>query len=322
LDNLPFYAKRIREFYGASMKRVLLGVGLLGFAIASSGANGYSGYDVENHQKSIEEMVDSPKSGKEALEGFFCGVGLIKSSSTGKTTNIEHIYEWSGDVDYMAAPDEIAVGADLIPRHIVGDMDLGKAGDHLVWLRVTGQDRRRVAEGKSNKVGGSIAAEYGQFVDGDVYLGGKLLVDFAGNKKVQETDGDSAKGYGSVKVKSHGIRPSAAAILGIYSSQLDGLLYAKFGACHVKAEAHSDYGNVKLSKLTPVAGIGIKKNIEGDLSLSLEFDYAFQTNKIGTLKRDVPVLLAAGTPAALNYSSKVRVRSKGYAVRLTLMYQI
>lgn len=278
-------------------------------------------------EKTFREPVDASeydKTGKEALDGWFVGAGMSQIVSDSKASAIEHHYEWRGDVDFAMQPDPGALSTQLVPFGIYGDVKCAPTAadpDHLGWFSVNRSDNLLLSNGKLSKLGGSVVAGYGSFVSGPVYVGGEVVVEFSGSKKKDKVNSSSVSGFDGVELESNGVKPSFAAILGTYISAVDALLYAKLGAAYSKSKVNDGSNSISLSKLSPLVGVGIKKNVYNNFSIGAEFDYLFESDRSGTLHNKVSADVGrAPTLINVDHSAKVKVKSKGYAIRATLMY--
>jgi hypothetical protein len=200
----------------------------------------------------------------------------------------------------------------------------GNAANHLLSFKGTGMAGNKIADGRSGKIGASLTAGYGCLCSDNSYLGAQVLLDFSGSSKKKSTDRDP-KGYGEIKTESGKFCPSVALLLGKYVQSIDALVGVKLGVALQKSELTSDYGSIKISKVTPTVGLFIRKGIVGRFSLGLEFDYLFQKKSEGKLLRKIAANFnngAALVPISLDHVSNVSLGSKGYAVRLMGMYKI
>lgn len=273
-------------------------------------------------KKEFRETTDTSeyeKTGKEALEGWFAGIGLTQVASNSKATAIEHTYEWSGDVNIGAPFAAQDMANELYPYDIIGQVQFRGDGVHnLHWIKVSNFDNSNMISGKLSKLGGSATLGGGAFI-GDTYFGSEFVIDFSGNKENTETDSSLSKGFGTARLKSKGIKPSLNFLFGMYSSLVDSLIYAKLGVGYIQTELKTDNGSGKLSKLAPIVGLGIRKNIYQNMSLNCEFDYTFESDKKIDITKDVPVALN-GNNVNLTHTARVRIKQKGYAVRLLVTY--
>lgn len=283
-------------------------------------------------EKTFREPVDASeydKTGKEALDGWFVGAGMSQIASDSKASAIEHHYEWRGDVDFGMPIDR----ADLLPELLRNGLSCDNVtfttgpaapalnpNEHLTSFSSSSIDNLVLSNGKLSKLGGSVVAGYGSFVAGPVYVGGEVVVDFSGNKKKDKVNSSLPRGFNGVELESNGVKPSFAAILGAYISAVDALLYAKLGAAYSKTKVNDGCCSISLSKLSPLVGVGVKKNVYNNFSIGAEFDYLFESDRSGTLHNKVPALIVVNDRIEVDHSAKVKVKSKGYAIRATLMY--
>ena len=167
---------------------------------------------------------------------------------------------------------------------------------------------------KGDKLGGSLVGGYGNFITGNCYLGGELILDIAGNKTTNgeySYAGDVYSYYAKVK----GFVPSIAMRVGGWLCPIDSLIYARLGIAFVKAEFQEKdpaYFNDtrKINKVAPIIGLGIEKNVYNNINVRLEGDYRFQVKK-----EDVSRMSNG------NGYVNVENRLKGFTVRLMATYK-
>ncbi len=236
------------------MKKIVLLSGLLAFAVQAD---------------------DGSASEKNAVEGFYAGLGICWNHSINKIKATDAV-DNNGAVDWF--------GDDILHK-------------------------------KSDKIGGSLVAGYGEFITGNFYLGGEITLDIAGNKTSDVTYELKAIGTNECHTKVKGFIPSVALRLGGWCCPIDSLVYVRLGLAWVKAEYQekdTDYVNDvrKLNKVSPVIGLGIEKNVYGNINVRAECDYRFQVKKEDkTSMKDN------------SYSYNVENRLKGFTVRLMATYK-
>ncbi|MDR1235671.1 MAG: hypothetical protein LBJ96_01555 [Holosporaceae bacterium] len=282
-------------------------------------------------QDQESDSYDCRESGCD-LGGFFCGMGLVRSSVGSEAITEENLYVFNGGLSYHglgALPSRVDIQSELSGFDgidvFVSDIRVDAPSTRLLGFKGTAIARNRIADGKSNKVGASFTAGYGCMCLDNSYFGGQVLLDFSGSKQNKSRDRDP-KGYGEIKTEARKFSPSAALLFGKYVQPLDALIGIKLGAVLQKSELTSAYGAIKVSKVTPTIGLFIRKGIVGHFSLGLEFDYMLRKKNEGRLQRKVAGHLdnAGGARAQINldHVSRVSFGSKGYTVRLMGMYKI
>ena len=230
--------------------------------------------------------------GKASLEGFYAGLGIC----------------WLHSDDELKVTD--GVDAETQPAETLGGM--------------------KIHDKKADKVGGSLVAGYGAFVGGNFYLGGEVMVDFAGNKEtkgqyVMKRDAGSQEYAYRSKVK--GVVPSLAVRLGYWCCPIDSMVYLKAGVAYVQSEYQEfdfDDGQAvnavnkntrKMSKIVPLVGLGVEKNIYSHLNLRLEGDYRFRAQKTTKTEDE-----GDGVVAGVKSMQNIKQRLSGFSVRLMATY--
>lgn len=172
------------------------------------------------------------------------------------------------------------------------------------------------------KIGGSINAGYGKFVYANLYLGADINVDISGKGKTTEIDsydrgvaGDPIS-YGSTTVQSNVVVPTLALQVGGYVPDVDTLVCVRVGAAWVGANAKSQKleNEVKLSKVAPIVGLSVKKNVWKNCFVKLEGDYRFPVSKKIQIKSEK----FFGSTIGVNVNEEVKIR--GYSLRLMCVY--
>jgi hypothetical protein len=77
-----------------------------------------------------------------------------------------------------------------------------------------------------------------------------------------------------------------------------------------------------MSKLTPLVGVLLRKTVTNRLAASLEFDYAFSSDKYGPFERKVLETSNNFSEGETSCESGVRVKERGYAVKALFIYKI
>jgi hypothetical protein len=225
---------------------------------------------VAEESASTEESPTNCKGvGKEALAGWYFGLGGGYSSRKTK-------------VDFLRKGFERGRGfsaADIV-RFINGGY--AKEGETKVYKAVS-QDG---VKDTKDSFAGSVNLGWGRFVCNGLYLGLEAGFD------ISKTDEESKRVpidrvEWSAKVKSNGFVPRLNLRLGYYLSSVEGLIYMKLGGERLKVDVTGQDkwsgSNVKMSKITPSIGVGFEKAVNKKVSVKLEGEYAFRTNKTGDL---------------------------------------
>ena len=174
------------------------------------------------------------------------------------------------------------------------------------------------------KIGGSIDVGYGKFVYSNLYLGADVNVDISGRGKTTEIDlydrgiaGDPVS-YGATTVQSNIVTPTFALRVGGYISDVDTLVCVRAGVAWVGAKAKNEFlkNEVKLSKITPIIGLGVEKNVWRNCSVKLEGDYRFPSSK--KIEAKTWSFDDGSKSIETGFSEEVKVR--GYSVRLMGVY--
>ncbi|MDR0968886.1 MAG: porin family protein [Holosporaceae bacterium] len=286
---------------------------------------------------------DRKNSGRDAFRGGYVAAGLIQSGISNDLTNVENTYTYDGpgiNVRNTVYP--------YIENHLLGELatnlnvrgvssvrNFNCDGTTLSGFEASGLFNKRVANNRSCKLGGSASVGYGAFLnDNSIYLGVDLSIDYSSNKKHSSVDSGFCS-YGVIDSKIYGFTPSFAARIGIYSELLDSLLYIRVGAAYVQSEAQAkekelvSSSKVKLKKLSPLVGFGIERMIASSMFARLEFDYKFQTEKSDYFKEKETIhrigllngVAPAGNTIYVTHSAKMRLRTKGYVIRIMLVYR-
>ncbi len=196
----------------------------------------------------LSEATDTTNANKEALEGFFIGIGV-------NYTHTENKIDGHGQYDPNS---ELAVPGNYVISHT-----------------------------KTDKIGGTIVAGYGVFVANNYYIGAEFALDMNKHRKISSKYDMPESNGNTYNSKIKGIIPSFSLRIGKYAQCCDSLIYAKLGVAKISSEfqdtARRDgmyyADNVRrLSKFTPLIGLGIEKQI-GEISLRVEGEYKLPINK-------------------------------------------
>ena len=178
------------------------------------------------------------------------------------------------------------------------DLVEGLLSDNLAKVAATGgipiRDNRGRSIVRKNKgrVGGSISFGYGTF-GSDYYFGVDVNLDVAGkgshSNTINETRGDIGDmHFGTAKAESCGIVPTVAVMLGRYVPCVDSLVYVRCGISRSSSEiALVDYFSddnavskkFKSNRITPVFGLGFRKDIGNGFSVKVEGDCRLPSRK-------------------------------------------
>lgn len=266
---------------------------------------------------------DDVADAKGKLEGFYVGGGISQASMDGKMFDQESTYTWA-DANGMAL---LGAGLDqaVIISHIgSGMVTIAYGGVNVVSFTAKTSHARHLADGKSSKLGGSLVAGYGKFVDGNLYAGADFTIDVSGKGSKKFND-NGVNQLGDVGFKQGGVCPTVAAKLGVYIPSLESMVYARLGGAWVSAKATTSRGNVKLSKLTGVIGAGVAKSIDC-VNVCCEFDYRLRSANEGNLSNIVDWQLPNGVTFSafngVNVNTKTKVRTGGYVVRVMATYNL
>lgn len=177
------------------------------------------------------------------------------------------------------------------------------------------------------KFGGSISVGYGKFVYSNLYLGADANVDISGKGKTTEIDSLDRGGgggldlisYGATTVQSNAVTPTFALRVGGYIPDVDTLVCVRAGVAWVGAKAKNELlgSEVKLSKIAPVVGLSVEKNVWKNCSVKLEGDYRFPVSKKVQMKSQR--VSARGFARDVDVSEELKIR--GYSVRLMGVYR-
>ncbi|MDR1983145.1 MAG: hypothetical protein LBQ08_05125 [Holosporaceae bacterium] len=277
-----------------------------------------------------DEDTGSYKSGKETYEGFYIGAGVIQSNVDSKAEATSHSYEAHGlnPQDFQHSVSQImgdtAVLACFVGSYI-NEVTVNLDGNqHVVGVKAEGLLRKEIVKGKANKLGGSVSIGYGRFVYHDIYLGADLGFDIADNKEKRVLSDLATNGF-DVNLKQNGFIPTLSARLGMYCNTLEALLYCKIGLSNPSIELASNFGNIKLSKIAGVVGLGMEKKI-GPVLLRCEFDHRLHSKKtVGIRLSDETVPFDAGVgPHMEDFSHRINVETKikSNAIRLMAIMPI
>lgn len=184
-------------------------------------------------------------------------------------------------------------------------------------------------EGIDNKLGlhrlmGSIVMGIGKTFKDKHYLSFEAMIDLAQATSYygKANDGgqysNSHNTYTEIKTRNNGVVPSLAVRYGLVVNP-SLMIYAKLGGCYNKATAEweasdtanlGNYAKIKLSKITPIAGIGVEKAF-GKFVSRFDVEYKFhRTKNVARPNTNYNVI-----------SSKVK-DDGGFNIRLMLCYNI
>ncbi|MDR1375205.1 MAG: hypothetical protein LBJ45_00110 [Holosporaceae bacterium] len=320
-------------------KRLLMG-GVFAFAVFYSELEGRNQTSYEHKNKEIEEVVDQGQKGG-IRSGFYAAAGFLRSVSISKVQQTEDVVrvDAAGSVLNLSTTDDAETFGSValldkytggVPRvwhsyafdrvnYPVAQRDTIISGLSGSWFGC-----KDVSHGRSSKVGGALAFGYSGLIGENSLWGVEATFDIAGSKSSE----DDYWVYGKVQRKNRGFVPTLAARFGLYSSYADALFYLRLGVANLKSEVVNNSRSLKLNKLTPIIGVGVEKDIDGDLSARLEFDYRIQSEKSGDIlikkveKKEIVDFTTEGTDASLDFVGKGRIRTKGYAVRVMAVWHI
>ena len=276
---------------------------------------------------SANEATEYKRTGKEALQGLFFGIGVDQSSSIEKMTCIKQTYtimSLRGRIPPLPAlnPKSEQQLIDWIHNRIsirtissASDIKTDPGG-FITSLEAHDYTAKPITSGQNNKMGGSLLVGYGTFFCHNIYCGLELGVDITSNKERFVSAWPMR--MKNIKLKQHGVTPSLSARLGFFSDALDAMLYAKAGVTVWNSKLETKVENIRLTKIMPTIGVGIEKKIEL-IALRCEFDYRLPLNKTSNLScydesRGVSVL---GTPISIaDHTTSIRTHQKGYTVRI------
>lgn len=194
----------------------------------------------------------------------------------------------------------------------------------ILWSSIVGIFGVKIQQRKINKVGGAFAVGGGRCVVGRCYIGGELSLDISGNTSYNGAYGN--RGIVNYNGKLHGIVPSAVVRLG-YCLNTSTMAYVRVGGAYVKSDFDDGMGRmlaarhrnlefygseVNISKIVPVVGLGIERQVCGKFGLRLEGDYRFNSKKMSA--EIVSVFNGMGVFGLRN-------RVKNYTVRLMGTYK-
>lgn len=152
-------------------------------------------------------------------------------------------------------------------------------------------------EGIDNKLGlhrlmGSIVMGIGKTFKDKHYLSFEAMIDLAQATSYYGKANDGGQysnnhnTYTEIKTRNNGVVPSLAVRYGLVVNP-SLMIYAKLGGCYNKATAEweasdtanlGNYAKIKLSKITPIAGIGVEKAF-GKFVSRLDVEYKFHRTK-------------------------------------------
>ena len=187
------------------------------------------------------QAADGSTSAKEAVEGFYAGLGICWDYSINK---IKGTYGCAG-----------------------GD---NREND---WFGVD------IHHKKNGKLGGTLVAGYGIFVTGNFYLGGEAMLDITGNRTT-EVKGNNPY-LARVKGVTPSVAVRFGGWCSPIDSLIYGKVGIAFVRTEFQDKSGIVVNNSvrKLSKCAPVVGLGIEKNVYNNINVRLEGNYRFQVKK-------------------------------------------
>lgn len=151
-----------------------------------------------------------------------------------------------------------------------------------------------------NRFNGDVFVGFGKTINGNFYLGGELLLEFAGSKtkNVTEANGNELKytittdgADVAFKVKNKGFTPELTLKAGYVSG--NNIFYAKAGIARpeaslllVKAADGVELGSCKVNKIVPVVYLGAARAFCNKWNANIEVGYQFQQKKDFALAND------------------------------------
>ncbi len=245
--------------------------------------------------------------GKSAYEGFYVGAGLSYQNSMHDVKVSDNLGDTSAKFIKTMDPSLTKEQADALAKN-----------SKLVNVINQGLNRKNVG-----KVGASVSVGYGQFVYSNLYLGADFSLDISKKGKSVESDRFYRAGttYGDTTVQNNAVVPTLALKVGGYIPDIDTLVCIRAGAAKTGIKAQNELlGNeIKFSKITPVVGLSIEKNVGKSCSIKLEGNYRFPISK--QIENLTDNLVAAGAnkiPVPVPF--RETVKTKGYSVRLMYVY--
>ncbi|MCR5224941.1 MAG: outer membrane beta-barrel protein [Alphaproteobacteria bacterium] len=148
------------------------------------------------------------------------------------------------------------------------------------------QNCTSIHDRKVNSFGGSLVMGYGKFMNKTLYLGGEVTLDIASNKSTNHQylvkDDNNPHPY---QAGVNGLVPSVAFRCGGRCYPMRALFYVKGGAALVRSKYQETDATLyrdneqKMSKISPLIGVGMEKNICRNWNIRFEGDYKFQAKK-------------------------------------------
>lgn len=167
----------------------------------------------------------------------------------------------------------------------------------------------------SKHLGVSFVSGYGYLFSNSCYIGGEISVDLTKRRKYSV----KAEPYDVSSIENGVFVPTFAFRCGMYSSQLDALIYFKLGrTCLNNKIKNTVFRKAKIEsrKFSDVLGIGIEKSISSKNTIRLELDYRLSANKLkSNLSAYNPLngeLLVTDFP----YHGQVKNKSRGFCARI------
>ena len=168
------------------------------------------------------------------------------------------------------------------------------------------------------RIGISIVAGYGCLISNSYYFGGEILTDVAKN----DTRKLTIVPYGISSIKNGIMVPTIALRIGMYSSQLETLMYLKIGRTCLNNEIKiAAFGKTKVKnrKYSDIVGIGVEKRFSEKNNIRIELEYRLSANKIKSH------LIAYAPSGAVigngTYQGQVKNKSRGFCARLMFIHR-
>lgn len=296
---------------------------------------------VTEKKKTKDPEKETSKRHMKQYSGFYAGLGISGTNATNEAIREDNTFEalGCGGLNVTYGGGQVGDGK----YYLQAEMTAYEGGNEIIHAHTTinntaatvhsfktrGYPTNKIMIRKNDaKLNGSIVCGYGA-MHKDIYLGGELNLDCGSSGKSTKADDTIALpecSSGSITIKKCGIAPTVAARIGLYNQSLDALLYLRAGAEYSNINLATSIGSVKLSKLSPIIGVGVEKKLSS-FSFRVECDYKIKRSKIGNISHNVDfdtprIMLPQAVRFPMTHSSSVNVSTKGYTVRTMICYHL
>ncbi|MDR1236044.1 MAG: hypothetical protein LBJ96_03475 [Holosporaceae bacterium] len=315
------------------MKKIFIVMGVFGFLLQTSVADGDTGSATSEGQCADEGSFSSARDGH---EGFYGAVGLTLASNKGKATCKDHTLTsinipGGGNIWGMGGGAPVGQREEQAKRLITAA--LAANGGYInettsVTLDATGVVTgftargavgKKMVDNNSTNPGAWVAFGYGHLV-GSGYVGAEVSFDITGNKKKTAGDFGLRSIYGkdvSSKLKHGGFVPAVAVRFGVFNDCTGALYYVKGGVAFSKLTLTTGTSGASANAnfSSPVIALGCEKSI-GLVMLRGEVEYRKSSGKDVTISETISGASYPAPGSTYKHYIHAKLKSDAWTVRL------